>query len=66
MTEVHGSPGVDGGRLSFPDALFEPFRISGMKLQRLNHIALGNVWDYPYPELRSATELLVENSGRSA
>ena len=63
---THGFPWrlfIDGDGLSFPDAIFDPFRASGMKLQLLYHIALGNVWDYPYPELRSATEQLVERIG---
>ena len=63
---THGFPWrlfIDGDRLTFPDALFEPFRASGAMLQLLYHIALGNVWDYPYLELRSATEQLVERIG---
>ena len=63
---THGFPWrmfMDGDRVSLPDAIFDPFRASGTKLQLLYHIALGNVWDYPYPQLHSTTVRLVEALG---
>ena len=63
---THGFPWrlfMEGDRIALPDAIFEPFRASGAKLQLLYHIALGNVWDYPYPQLHPTTERLVEVLG---
>ena len=54
---------VRGDRLELPDAVFEPFRASSAKLQLLFHISLGGLWDYPYTELHSTIEKLVEELG---
>ena len=63
---THGFPWrmfMEGDRIALPDAIFEPFRASGASLQLLYHISLGNVWDYPYPQLHSTTEQLVRVLG---
>jgi predicted TIM-barrel fold metal-dependent hydrolase len=63
---THGFPWRlfrDGGRLRLPAALFEPFLVSTAKLQLLFQISLGNIWDYPYPELATAVAQLVDTLG---
>ena len=63
---THGFPWRlfrDGGRLRLPAALFEPFQVSTASLQLLFQISLGNIWDYPYPELATAVAQLVDTLG---
>ena len=63
---THGFPWRlfrEGRRLRLPDRLFEPFRAPTATLQLLFHISLGNVWDYPYTELRTAIAQLVDALG---
>ena len=50
--------------LHLPDVLFEPFRHSSAKMELLFPIALGNIWDYPYTELRPTLLQLVEQIGQ--
>ena len=49
--------------IELPDELFEAFRGSNAKLQLLFHIALGNLWDYPYAELHAVLQKLVSELG---
>jgi predicted TIM-barrel fold metal-dependent hydrolase len=63
---THGFPWRlfrEGRRLRLPPALFEPFDGSTAKLQLLFQISLGNVWDYPYPELATTVAQLVDRLG---
>ena len=57
-----GCSGRDDGCACLPRS-FEPFQGSTAKLQLLFQISLGNVWDYPYPELATAVAQLVDTLG---
>ena len=46
-----------------PGALFDPFRASSARLQLLFPISLGNIWDFPYAELRPTIVELVDTLG---
>ena len=52
-----------GDRLHLPGTLFEPFRASSARLQLLFPISLGNIWDFPYAELRPTIVELVDTLG---
>lgn len=51
------------GKIDLPDDIFEAFQDTSARLELLFHIALGNVWEYPYRELHPVIETLVGRLG---
>ena len=53
----------DGDHIKLPEEVWSPFDNPNLRLQLLFPIALGNVWDYPMPQVRPTIEECVRRVG---
>ena len=66
VVHTHGFPWrqfIDGDGLKFPEEVWEPFDNPNLYMQLLFPITLGNVWDYPMPQVRPTIEECVKRIG---
>lgn len=54
---------VDGDTIALPDEVWAPFDNPNLYLQLLFPICLGNIWDYPMPQIRPTIEECVKRIG---
>ena len=65
---THGFPWrtfLDGGRVELPGAIWEPFQNSNCHLEVCFPVRLGDLFDFPYREIWSTLEEMVERIGAS-
>ncbi len=66
VVHTHGFPWrlfIDGDTLQLPEPVWVPFENPNLHLQLLFPITLGNVWDYPMPQVRSTIDECVRRIG---
>ena len=54
---------LDGDTIKLPDEVWAPFENPNLSLQLLFPIALGNLWDYPMPQVQPTIEACVQRIG---
>ena len=63
---THGFPWrlyVDGGRLTVPDAIWEPFQNPNCNLEVCFPVRLGDLFDFPYRQVWPLLEQMIEHVG---
>ncbi|MBI3942110.1 MAG: amidohydrolase [Chloroflexi bacterium] len=63
---THGLPWrqfIENNRIRFPESIWEPFSSPQLSLEILLPIRIGDLWDYPYAEVRPVVAECVERIG---
>ena len=63
---THGFPWrlfLEGNRIELPDEIWNPFRNPNCHIEVSFPVRLGDLFDYPYPEVRPALEAMIAHAG---